>query len=158
MRKGLNMTLADAQAHAAKHGYKLEPFRKEFGDQAAIATMENDKRKLDRKSSRGMNKTEYEFSLILEAQKIRGDVDVFTYKYEALTLHWGFDDKTGKRMRYKPDFLVRRLNLVSRVIEIKGGHIFDRDLVRFRGCRAEWQWLFDFELWQKKAGEWRRLE
>ncbi len=61
-------------------------------------------------------------------------------------------------MRYKPDFVVFIEDMPTKLIEVKGGHIFDRDLVRFKGCRAEWKTWFDFEMWQKKAGQWTRLE
>jgi hypothetical protein len=41
-------------------------------------------------------------------------------------------------------------------IEVKGPHIFDRDIVRFKGCRAEWP-EFHFQMWQLKKGEWSRI-
>jgi hypothetical protein len=148
--KGHEMTLADAQAHAKKHGYQLEPFRKEFGDQAAIATMEKDAKKLARKSG-SMNKTETEFARILQAKIQRGELTAF--QFEGIRLRW------GESMWYKPDFVARGSNGVTYIYEVKGGFIWSRDLVRFKGCRAEWRpYRFEFELWQKKAGQWTQLE
>lgn len=93
-----------------------------------------------------MNKTEREFAMI------HGCADTF----ECLVLKWGRDEKTGDQMRYTIDFLIRGEGK-PRVIEVKGGFIRSRDLVRFKGCRAEWQWLFDFELHQKANGSWERI-
>jgi hypothetical protein len=151
LRKGPNMSLADAQAHADKHGYQLEPFRKQFGDQAAIATMEKDAKKKMRQT-RQMNKTETEFARILEAKKQRGEIT--DYKFEGIRLRW------GESMWYKPDFVARGANGVTYLYEVKGGHIWSRDLVRFKGCRAEWRPYknFEFEMWQKKAGQWTQLQ
>ena len=71
-----------------------------------------------------------------------------------MSLRW------GKCMTYKPDFL-GAVGLVGSqrpvLVEVKGGHIFDRDIVRFKGCAAEWGWLFAFELWQWKNRDWKRL-
>lgn len=151
-RGNILMTPAAIKAHAEKTGVPLP---------AGFDLNKNveSEKQLGAKKVRQPNKTEAAFGLILEAGKQRGDNDVMSYKYEALTLRWGEDEKTGKIMRYTPDWVVRRFGPGNtRVIEVKGGHIWSRDLVRFRGVRAEWQWLFDFELWQKKGGEWRRIE
>jgi hypothetical protein len=99
-----------------------------------------------------MNKTEAEFGRILEAMKLRGEI--LFYCYEGIRLKW------GDCMFYKPDFLLTKWDGASQrtvLVEVKGAHIWDRDLVRFRGCRAEWRHVFDFELWQKKGGQWERL-
>lgn len=72
----------------------------------------------------------------------------------AISLRW------GKTMRYKPDFFVPigwSDSVRHRLIEVKGAHIYDRDIVRFKGCAAEWDRMFDFELHQWKNGEWTRL-
>ena len=65
----------------------------------------------------------------------------------------------GKSMSYKPDFMEISCQpgVHHRLIEVKGGHIYDRDIVRFKGCAAEWIWLFEFQLWQWKNGVWTRL-
>ena len=71
-----------------------------------------------------------------------------------LSLRW------GKCMTYKPDFMERQPSENGSdvtLIEVKGGHIFDRDIVRFKGCAAEWGWLFEFQMWQWKGSKWTRL-
>ena len=68
-----------------------------------------------------------------------------------MSLRW------GKCMTYKPDFLGLEAQPKPILIEVKGGHIFDRDIVRFKGCAAEWGWLFEFQLWQWKNAKWTRL-
>jgi hypothetical protein len=40
------------------------------------------------------------------------------------------------------------LIVVMKLIEVKGGHIWDRDIVRFKGARAYWP-EFAFEMHQK---------
>ena len=71
-----------------------------------------------------------------------------------MSLRW------GKCMTYKPDFMERQPignRPDATLIEVKGGHIFDRDIVRFKGCAAEWGWLFEFQMWQWKNRDWKRL-
>ncbi len=107
-----------------------------------------------------MNKTETEFAMILEAMKRKGEI--LRYEFEGITLRWA-------DMKYTPDFVVlyERNKLVRctiegeiistmycpTLIEIKGGHIWDRDIVRFKGARAYWP-EFQFEMHQKKKGSW----
>lgn len=71
-----------------------------------------------------------------------------------LRLRW------GKCMNYKPDFMDMikdgKPNLRPRLIEIKGFER-SRDIVRFKGCAAEWSWLFSFELWEWKNKTWARI-
>jgi hypothetical protein len=72
--------------------------------------------------------------------------------YQPIRLRW------GGNMHYKPDFGIRlRSTGAMRLIEVKGPHIFSRDIVRFKGCRAEWQDLFSFEMWQVDSGIWRQI-
>lgn len=118
---------------------------------------------------KGPNQTEAEFGRILEAQKQRGEI--LRYEYEGVTFRWS-------DMRYTPDWFVvealailretqvREQNYIWSVpgpayyrlksIEVKGAHIWDRDIVRFKGARAMWPEI-QFEMWQKKAGQWTRL-
>jgi hypothetical protein len=107
------------------------------------------------------NKTEREFSFILEAQKRKGEI--LRYEYQGITLRW-FD------MKYTPDWFVLGNPIVTfdpesqkdiqrfpfRLIEVKGPHIWDRDIVRFKGARAYWP-EFQFEMHQKKQGQWNRI-
>ncbi len=66
----------------------------------------------------------------------------------------------GKCMVYSPDFLFK--NIVEKwakpiLIEVKGGWIESRDICRFKGCAAEWGWLFDFRMMQWKDRKWTRI-
>lgn len=102
-----------------------------------------------------MNKTEAEFALMLEARKRSGEIT--DYRYEGMRLKWGEDPRTGEAMNYLADFVViGKLSSHITLIEVKGAHIWDRDKVRFKGCRAAWP-CFAFELHQKIKGEWKRI-
>jgi hypothetical protein len=139
MKKGINLTLQQANEHQLKHGF------------LAIA----EKAKLpELKKGKQPNKTEAEFGRILESDKQRGKI--IRYEYEGMTFRW-------LGMRYTPDWIVVCDRVVStdpycffKAIEVKGGHIFDRDIVRFKGARALWPEIA-FEMWQKKSGQWNRL-
>lgn len=95
------------------------------------------------------NKTEAAYGLILEAQKRKGEI--IHYVYEGLSLRW------GDSMRYTCDYLIIVEDAPMRLVECKGGYIRPKDLIRFKGCRAEWKIYFDFEMHQKKEGSWIRL-
>jgi hypothetical protein len=170
MRKGLNMSLADAEAHQHKHGFRpLSEKGREILDVLK-------KNALKGRKSPQMNKTEAEFGRILEAQKQRGEI--VEYRHQGIRLSWGIDPGTEKPMWYTPDFYVvesaEKLllgkaispdrgifwTLGIKIIEIKSGaraSKTDKDRGRFRGCRACWP-MFQFELWEKKAGQWKRIE
>jgi len=103
-----------------------------------------------KQKGRQPNKTESEFGLILEARKRRGEI--IAYAYEGLSLRW------GGGMRYTPDWVVFIEDAPIKLIECKGGYIWPKDLIRFKGCRAQWCGsYFDFEMHQKKEGSWIRL-
>jgi hypothetical protein len=127
-----------------------------------------------------MTRPERDFSLILEAQKRAGEIA--RCEFEGIRLKWGVDPDTGAAMWYKPDFLVvvlptlnvqngetivdainkhgmaeERFSTGIKVIEVKGPWISERDLVRFKGCRAAWP-EFDFEMHQRdREGQWTRI-
>jgi len=83
-----------------------------------------------RKHRGEMNATESEFSRGLEAQRRQGKI--LRYVFEGFTLRWA-------DMRYTPDFLVFReaekgySHLDVQLIEVKGAHIWDRDIVTVQG-------------------------
>ena len=101
-----------------------------------------------------MNKTEADFARILEAYKQKGEIA--DYVFEGITLRWGQDTETGRTMAYTPDFVETMKSGEIRMIEVKGAHVWSRDLVRFKGCRACWP-QFKFEMWQKAQGSWKRI-
>ena len=101
-----------------------------------------------------MNKTESEYALILEAMRHKGEI--LRWEFEGITLRWG-------DMKYTPDFVVFPNQLQGAdikpfiaLIEVKGAHIWDRDIVRFKGARAYWP-EFAFEMHQKTKDGWKRL-
>lgn len=162
MSTGLLMSRSEVESHQRKHGFLGG------GDNNGITMPQ-----VSVPKSR-MNGTETAYSLILEAMKRRGDI--IEWRFEGISLAWGVDPRTGKPMYYTPDFWVldgtisKESDLSAtwnvmppveytkvRLIEVKGAHIFAKDLIRFKGCRAEWP-MFAFELHQKKGGEWNRIQ
>lgn len=106
-----------------------------------------------------MTRPEKEMGMILEAQKRAGEI--VDYRFQGMSLAWGRDPETGILMRYKCDWVVftgiRTNDLCAiKIVECKGKHIFPQDMIRFKGCRAEWP-MFQFEMWQLSGGEWRRV-
>ncbi len=148
------MSLADAEAHQARH----------FGTTLSVdAPKAPEPVKVPKPRQ---NSTEREYGLILEAMKRRGEI--LDYRPFGIKLEWGADPVTGKPMVYSPDFFVIRARygngalqesplLGITLIETKNAYIYPKDLIRFKGCRAEWGDKFEFELWQKSEGEWRKL-
>ncbi len=106
----------------------------------------------------GMNKTESDFAMILEAQKRDGEI--LRYEFEGITLRW-FD------MRYTPDFVVFCNPITTPIgaefqdikfIEVKGAHIHysQQAMARFKGARGFWP-EFTFEMHQKKDDQWTQI-
>jgi hypothetical protein len=100
-----------------------------------------------------MNKTEREFSFILEAMKRKGEI--LRYDYEGITLNFA-------GVRYTPDFVVFPPAIAVsgqvKFIEVKGAFVkgkFERAIERFRHAKTYWP-QFVFEMWQKK-GDWKRI-
>lgn len=143
-KRGLTLTLEQANAHQVRHGFA--PVIQ--GESTQRTIKQNESTGVLRGRKRSMNKTEAEFARILEVWKQRGEIVSFVY--EGLRL------KYADGLYYKPDFVAFDGGKIY-LIEVKGGHIWDRDKVRFRACAAEWREWFSFELWQRKRGEWSRL-
>ncbi len=111
---------------------------------------------------RGMNKTESEFEMILEAQKRAGEI--LRYEFEGMTLRFA-------NVKYKPDFVVfservrhaltggHSVSQTIKFIEVKGPFIKgnrERAVERFRHAKTYWP-EFTFECWQKKDGAWNQI-
>jgi hypothetical protein len=109
----------------------------------------NGKVEVQVKPPRAMNGTERSFADILEARWRKGEI--IAWVYEGLRLKW------GDSMHYKPDFVVLAEDKPITLIEVKGAHIWPRDLVRFKGCAAEWKQWFHFQIWQRVKGVWTQL-
>lgn len=143
-------TLEQADAHQRKHGFKpVLPTQAQL--QAAVdEASAKIKGKLRNVRQRKPNKTEREFGYLLEARKRSGAL--VEYVFEGVRLLW------GGGMTYTADYTARRPDGKIEIHEVKGAHIFDRDTVRFKGCRAEWQRWFIFYFTQRtKDGQWHQL-
>lgn len=158
-RRGLSMTIEQAQAHAAKHGYALQPYQKAIlGAEGPIdlVVAGSPKRQVTLPKPVKMTRPERRYAEILEAMKRRGDI--LDYKFEGISLSWGTDPATGRQMWYTPDFVVWPTGGTLTLVEVKGKTLFYTALVRFKGARAEWGMHFKFEMHQYVLGEWRRVE
>lgn len=132
------ITLEQAAAHQRKHGF--------------IISQDPIKLELPKLPEDRMNKTEREFSLILEIQRSHSAIK--RWEFESFTLRWG-------GLRYTPDFTVFFVPVTTNVtlikfIEVKGGFIRDDAMVKFKAAKAHWPDI-GFEMWQKKGGTWTRL-
>ncbi len=108
----------------------------------------------------GMNKTESEYAMILEAQKRAGEI--LRYEFEGITLRFA-------NVKYTPDFVVFVLprchdngciSTSVKLIEVKGAFIKgnrERAVERFRHAKTYWS-EFSFEMHQKtKDGQWSQI-
>jgi hypothetical protein len=138
------MTADAVAAHQAKHFPSQQP----FGGVTATPKCFN-----GLPMPVKMTRPEREYGLILAAMKSRDEIT--DYRWQGMSLAWGEDPATGRLMRYKCDWLV-----ISRagftLIETKGPHIFRKDVIRFKGCRAAWP-MFKFEMHQLAQGAWRQI-
>lgn len=160
------MSLAEFNAHQARHGFApIEPKTGKKQAGGAFAPLNDPSQKEIKR--RKMTTPEIEMELMLEFQKSAGQIKDF--KYEGMSLAWGYDPKTKRPMRYKPDFVVTvqhsyehqddgiKMEWVQvKFIEVKGARIWPQDLIRFKGCRAEWP-QFEFELWKLEKHQWTQL-
>lgn len=137
-RAPLHLSLEQANEHQRRHGFA--PLIKEKKVQ---------QKKLRVASAPEMNQTEREFAALLNARWLEGKIKGWIF--QGIRLAW------GDGMIYKPDFAVLQLNDRITIVEVKGGHIWSRDIVRWKGCRAQWKDFFDFEIWQKEGGRWTQI-
>jgi hypothetical protein len=100
-----------------------------------------------------MTKTERLFANRLDMQKsanvIRG------WKYERVNFKLD-DPETGRAINYRPDFLVWNLDGSVTLIEVKGGWIAEKGMLKFRIAMSLYP-EFRFELWQFKGSVWTLL-
>jgi hypothetical protein len=139
------MTLTDYVAHQRKHGFKWEtpinpPINVRTGDIKIglqhVITVRKPR----------MNKTEVEFSYVLEARKRAGEIDGWAFESVKLRLADG--------CWYLPDFMA--WGKAFTFYEVKGAHIWDDAMVKFKVAREQIKWA-TFELHQKLNGQWTRI-
>lgn len=99
-----------------------------------------------------LNKTEQRMLALLKYREQKGEIrDV---RVMPMSLKWGLDEQMHY-MTYSPDFSYISDAGVT-LVEVKGAHIRDRDIARFKGCRADWPGV-NFVMWQWKNGSWQQL-
>jgi hypothetical protein len=157
MKKKLRMTPAEFEAHQRHHGFiaDVQPEApdgryKRLGAPAVCLQREGGQNAAQRLK---MNATERDFESILQKRLLAGEI--LKFRVWGMRLSWGWDPETGEAMRYLPDFNVVELDHTITHIEVKG-FVYPKDLIRFKGCRAEWP-EFAFQMWQKKRGVWSKI-
>lgn len=173
-------TIAAAQAHAEKHGYKLEIINNTM-IAGTVAPSNREKDVSARTGAEGAtglrsavdefvaktprvrgaklpNKTEQEFGRILQARIDKGELRG-PLRFEAAKL------RIGGNCYYCPDWMVdgsnrkfdqSDLGMQPIFFEVKGAHIWDDSKVKFKAAVEMHTWA-RFEMWQKKGGEWLRI-
>jgi len=100
--------------------------------------------------SRKKNKTELAFEQTFLWPRVQSGELEF-YRFESLKLI------LGERKTYTPDFHGRwAATGVIQIWEVKGPWIYEDAMVKFDTARRLFI-EFEFELWQRKKGEWRRI-
>lgn len=94
---------------------------------------------------RRMNRTEGRYAAILQERLERQHIKA--WMFEGIRLKWG-EDSNGEAMRYLADFCITEIDGSMTLVETKGAKVWDRDRVRFKGCRAQWDKQFKFEMMQ----------
>lgn len=116
------MSLAQVQAHQAKHGFGAGPAS---GDTRHVNGAEpgsgsaGEALSASKPKGRRPNRTESEYGLILKAQFPAAQV-----RYEAYTL------RLADGLRYTPDWSVEHPDGRLEFVEIKGAFVFSRSLVK----------------------------
>lgn len=100
-----------------------------------------------------MNKTEAAFAALLQARKLAGEIS--DWFYEGITL------RLPDGMTLTPDFAVWMKNeddlFVWHLMETKGAWIEEDALVKFRTFRHIFNMQFEWEMWQRVKGEWKKI-
>lgn len=150
------MTMDEVRAHQQRHGLHTPGL--ELGPTQAV--IEEGASLFEPRKKSG---PEIEYELILESMKQAGKI--VEHRYEGIKLAWGTDPRSGRPMIYTPDFYVVRAAFRQKLyiadillVEVKGSKIWPKDMIRFKGCRAEWP-MFDFEMHQRgRDGAWTRIQ
>jgi hypothetical protein len=60
-------------------------------------------------------------------------------------------------MKYTADWALFTSPIIT-LIEVKGGYKWQKDVIRYKGCSAQWRAFFAFEMHEKKNGVWQRID
>lgn len=142
------MTAAQVEAHQRRHGFLI----KSLGNHASEAEKGVISASKGFRLAKQPNKTENEFGRILEARVAKGEF-AGPVRFEAVKL------RIAGNCYYTPDWMVSRPAIKgweTVFFEVKGAHIWDDSKVKFKAAKELHPWA-SFEMWQKKAGEWKRI-
>ena len=103
-------------------------------------------RRLAPKRAKKQTKTEEEFERILEAQHPNSQAILWEC----------FKFRIGERCWYLPDFIRIGSEGHLSVYEVKGPHIWDDALVKFKAAKEKYP-FFTWEMHQKRKDGWKRI-
>jgi hypothetical protein len=152
-KSALRMTAAQVQEHQRKHGFISDSLVKALGNHVSDAEKSVISASKGFRLAKQPNKTENEFGAILEARRRKGE---FTgpVRFEAVKL------RIAGNCYYTPDWMTTWESVTGAPVitfyEVKGAHIWEDSKVKFKAAKELHPWA-SFEMWQKKAGEWRRI-
>jgi hypothetical protein len=138
MKRGLSMSIADAEAHQRKHGFMEGPL---IAPQSPVAAPNKIR------GSKEPNKTEQAFNAFMCVQRHR------RMMFEGVKL------RIAGNCYYTPDWFDGEPPDQLRPIcfEVKGGGpIRDDSIVKFKAARELHPW-FEFQMWRKTKDGWVRL-
>ena len=99
-----------------------------------------------------MTKTERAFADRLEAQRKAGEIVSWRFEAQKFRL-----TDLADRTWYTPDFKVLFPDGRQEFIEVKGGHIWEDGLVKFKIARSQFP-EYAWSLWQRRKTQWVRLK
>jgi len=157
----LHMTVAQYEAHQRRHG---------FGPPQDTSTTNKTTPTPKRGAGQAMNKTEREFSLMLERDKRCGVIDGWMFQGIKLRLAdgcWYTPDFMAWKVIEVPDLahIYRAVDglkqyrkfVIPTIYEVKGAHIWDDAKVKFKVAKEHCTWA-SFEMWQKtRALGWTQI-
>lgn len=134
-RTAIRMSVADVEAHQRRHGFIATVPPPVIADiKAKFSAL---------RKSKEPNKTEAEFGRRLQAEFKREPI------FEA------FKIRIAGNCYYAPDWTIWMDGKLW-FFEVKGAHIWDDSKVKFKAAKERYPY-FEFEMWQKKVGSWRRI-
>lgn len=141
-RKGLSMSILDADAHQRRNGFTPIIGQPQDEPQTRPAAIRQPK---------GPNKTEAAFGLILEVRFRKGE-------FVAAPMFEGVKLRIAGNCYYCPDWFCVSMNDRRPVFfEVKGGGpIRDDSIVKFKASSELHRWA-DFEMWRKTKSGWGRI-